>query len=123
MRHVGKGVVVVLSDFLTFGDIQKAFNRLFSSGLDTLGIQILAPSEIDPELGGDARLVDSESQSILDISSGGDILAIYQEHREGFARELATLCRQRHGRFVSIGSTDPLEWVLFDLLRRRGWVA
>jgi len=121
-RHVGKGLVVLLSDFLTFGDITKAFNRLFSSGLDILGIQILGPSEIDPELAGDIRLVDSETLSTLDVSSAADLLTIYHEHRESFARELATLCQQRFGRFLSIGSADPLDGVLFDLLRRRGWV-
>jgi len=122
-RHVGKGIAVVLSDFLTFGDVKRAFNRLFSAGLELLGIQILGPSEIDPELSGDLRLVDSESESLLDITSASNLLGIYQEHREGFARELATLCRQRSGKFAAISSADPLDGVLFGLLQRRGWIA
>jgi hypothetical protein len=111
-----------LSEFLTFGDIKRAFNRLFSSGLDIFGVQILGPSEIEPEPAGDSRLVDCETHSTLDISAAADILVIYQEHREAFERELTTLCQQRFGRFASLSSADPLEWVLFDLLRRRGWV-
>jgi uncharacterized protein (DUF58 family) len=122
-RHVGKGMAIVLSDFLTFGDVKRAFNRVFSAGLEILGIQILGPSEIDPELAGDLRLVDAESESTLDISSAADLLGIYQEHREGLARELATLCRQRSGKFVAISAADPLETVLFGLLQRRGWIA
>jgi len=122
-RHVGKGVAIVLSDFLTFGDVKRGFNRLFSAGLEIFGIQILAPSEIDPELSGDLRLVDSESESLLDITSAADLLGIYQEHREGFARELATLCRQRSGKFVAISSADALDAVLFGLLQRKGWIA
>ena len=122
-RHVGKGVVFVLSDFLTFGDVTATFNRLFSAGLDIFGVQILGPSEIDPDLTADSRLVDCESQTTLDVTAGGDILSIYHEHREAFERELTTLCQQRLGRFVAISSTDDIEWVLFDLLRRRGWLA
>ncbi len=121
-RHVGKGIVVLLSDFLTFGDVGKAFNRLFSVGLEIFGVQILGPSEIDPDLSGDIRLVDCENEGTLDVSSANDLLSIYHEHREAFGRELATMCRQRSGRFVSVSSQDSLEWVLFDLLRRRGWV-
>jgi len=121
-RHVGKGVAIILSDFLTFGDVRRGCNLLFSSGLDVQGVQVLGPSEVEPELASDSRLVDSESQTTLDITAAADILAIYQEHREAFARDLATLCRQRQGRFAAIGAADPLDDVLFDLLRRRGWI-
>ncbi|MFN0051967.1 MAG: DUF58 domain-containing protein [Planctomycetales bacterium] len=121
-RHRGRGVAVLLSDFLTFGDFQKPLNRLFSAGLEIFAIQILGPTELNPELTGDLRFVDCENQETLDISSAGDLLGIYHEHRQALEEELGILCRQRSGRFLSISSRDPLEWVLFDLFRRKGWV-
>ncbi|NQT51923.1 DUF58 domain-containing protein, partial [bacterium] len=121
-RHIGRGVVVLLSDFLTFGDVRAALNRLFSAGLEIFAVQVLGPSETDPDLGGDVRLVDAESQGTLDVSSANDLLAIYHEHRERHARQLADLCQQRSGRFVSIGSHNPLDGVLFDDLCRKGWL-
>ncbi len=121
-RHVGRGIVYILSDFLTFGDVRRALNLLFSAGLETNGVQMLGPAEIDPDLTGDLRLVDCESRTHLDVSSVGSLLDVYQEYREGYERELASLCRQRGGRFVSVSSEAPVEWVLFDLLRRRGWI-
>ena len=120
--HRGRGVAVVISDFLTFGELQRPMNLLFSAGLEIFGIQILSPEEINPELTGDIRFVDSETSRTLDISSAGDLLGIYHEHRAMLEDELARLCRRRNGRFLTIGSTDPLEWVLFDLLFRQGWV-
>ena len=30
--------------------------------------------------------------------------------------------RTRNGRFLSISSEAPLDWVLFDLLQRQGWL-
>ncbi|HUW55569.1 MAG TPA: DUF58 domain-containing protein [Planctomycetota bacterium] len=119
--HVGRGIAVILSDFLTFGDMRRAFNRLFSSGLETFGLQILGPSELDPEVAGDVRFVDCETAETLDVSPG-ELLGIYQEYREDYQRNLAQLCRQRSGRFVATSTEDSLEWVLFDLLRRRGWI-
>ena len=121
-RHVGRGAVVLLTDFLTFGDLRGALNRLFTAGLEIFALQVLGPSEIEPDLATDLRLVDSETQTTLDVTSGADIVELYLEHREAFTQELSGLCQQRSGRFVSLSSGDPLDDVLFGLLRRRGWV-
>lgn len=120
--HRGRGICVIVSDFLTFGDLKRGFNRLHATGLELLGLQILGPSEIDPQVTGDVRFVDVETADTLDVSSAADLVAIYQEYRASYERELAALCQQRAGRFVSLDSWAPLEWVLFDLLRRRGWI-
>ena len=120
--HRGRGIVCILSDFLTFGDCQRSFNMLFSAGLEIFAAQILSPSEIDPELTGDIRLVDSETQHTLDISSAGNLIGLYHEHRLGLAEYLGKLCRQRNGRFLSISSADLLENVLLDQMARHGWV-
>jgi len=121
-RHRGRGVALVLSDFLTFGNLGRPFNLLFSAGLEVLAVQILSPAERDPELTGDLRFVDSESDVSLDISNVGELLSIYQERRLALERELDEHCRRRRGRFLSISSDDPIDWLLFDLFRRKGWV-
>jgi len=121
-HHSGRGVCVILSDFLTFGDLKRGFNLLHSAGLEPLGIQILSPREIDPDLASDLRLVDSETQETLDISTSSDLMNLYQEYRQGLERELALLCQRRAGRFLGISSEMPVETVLFDQLRRRGWI-
>ncbi len=121
-QHVGRGVAVILSDFMTFGDLRRSMNLLFSAGLETFGIQILGASEIDPELSGDVRLIDCETASMLDVTAGADILAIYREYREAFERDVEKLCRERGGRFISLDSQTPIRDVLFDTLRRRGWI-
>lgn len=122
-HHQGRGVCVIVSDFLTFGDLKRSFNMLYAAGLEPFGIQILSPQEIEPEVASDLRLVDSETQETLDISSGSDLLRLYQEYREGLEQNLALMCRRRSGRFLSVNSTDPVEALLFDQLRRRGWIA
>lgn len=121
-HHSGRGVCVIVSDFLTFGDLKRSFNMLYATGLEPLGLQILSPQEIEPELTSDFRLVDSETQETLDISSGADLLVLYQEYRQGLENDLALLCRRRAGRFLSVNSTTPVESVLFDQLRRKGWI-
>jgi uncharacterized protein (DUF58 family) len=121
-KHRGRGVVVLLSDFLTFGNVPKAMNALFSTGLEILALQVLAPSERDPELDSDVRLVDCELGSTLDVTGIGSLMELYQEYRHALEARLVSACTSRGGRFLSLDSSSDLRWVLCDLLRRRGWV-
>lgn len=121
-RRRGKGVVVVISDFLTFGDVGRAFNLLHGSGLEIFAIQILGPSERNPELTGDFRFVDSESGSTLDISSIGELLGLYQAHRQALEDHLSTESQKREGRFLSLTSNQSIKAVVFDELIRKGWL-
>ncbi|MCA9029192.1 MAG: DUF58 domain-containing protein [Planctomycetaceae bacterium] len=121
-HHRGRGIAVVLSDFLTLGGIPRAFNLLHGAGLELYAIQVLGPSEIDPDMTGDLRFVDCENNMTLDVSSVGELLGIYHEHRLGLENHLAIEARKRNGRFVSLSSEMSVKEVMFDTLLRRGWV-
>jgi len=120
--HRGRGVAILLSDFLTFGDLSRPMNLLFSAGLEVWGIQILAESEINPNVQGDLRFVDSESQETLDITNASELLNVYQDQRLWLQQTLDTMCRSRQGRFLSVNSASSLTSILFDQLCRQGWI-
>ena len=121
-RQHSRGVVVLLSDFFTRGDLTRVFNGLFSAGREVWAIQVTGPSEQMPELAGDARLVDCETEAVLDVSITAELLHLYHDYRLGLERNLEALARSRGGRFVSVSTEDEVEWILFDLMRRRGWL-
>ena len=122
-RHRGRGIVLLISDFLTPTDLSRAFNGLYAAGLEVWGLQILAPSEIDPAIRGDLRLLDAETGETLDVSGAAGLLSIYQEQRADREERLRDACTRSGGRFLSVSADAPLEWLLFDLLRRQGWLA
>ena len=122
VQHRGRGIAVLLSDFLTFGAMERPMNMLFSAGLEVFAVQLLSGIELNPELTGDLRFVDSESGLTLDVSSVGDLLGFYHEHLNGLQEHLSTLCRQRSGRFVCLDASTPLDEILFDVLKRKGWL-
>ncbi len=93
-RHVGRGVAIVLSDFFTFGALERPLNLLYSAGLEVFGVQILAPAEIEPEVTGDLRFIDCENGMTLDISSVGELLGIYQEHRLALQEQIGNTLPQ-----------------------------
>jgi len=120
-QHRGRGVAVLLSDFLTFGDLERPLNLLFSAGLEVCAVQLLTPEELRPDVTGDVRFVDSETGRTIDVSSAGELLGIYLDHLTALQADLATMCRQRSGRFLALDAETPIEAILFDVLRRRGW--
>ena len=120
--HRGKGMAIVLSDFLTTGDVSRSFNLLNSAGLEIFALQLLGPDEIAPDLTGDVRLVDCETGRTLDVSSARDLLDLYHEHRLAQQTWLSSQCRRRNGRFEMVSSGSTVESILFETLLRRGWV-
>ncbi len=58
IRHAGKGVVVVISDFLDKHGYQDALRYLLARNMDIYVIHVLSQEEVEPELVGDLRLVD-----------------------------------------------------------------
>jgi uncharacterized protein (DUF58 family) len=120
--HRGRGIAILLSDFLTFSDLSRSMNLLFSAGLEVWGMQILSESERNPSLEGDLRFVDSETGETLDITNAGELLSLYQDHRRWQEQTLNQQCRGRSGRFASVSSALTLESTLFDVLCRQGWV-
>ncbi|MCB9872298.1 MAG: DUF58 domain-containing protein [Planctomycetes bacterium] len=121
-RHRGRGAMFVLSDFLTTGDLNRAFNMAFSAGLVPYGLQLLGPSELSPELSADVRLVDCENAETLDVTGTGELVRLYREHLQALLGHLDAFCRNRGGQFVSLDTALTAETVLTDVLRRRGWV-
>lgn len=120
--HRGRGIAIILSDFLTFTDLSKSLNMLFSSGLEIWGLQILGQQEIEPDVNGDLRFVDSETGGTLDITNAGELLSIYHAQREALQDVIDGQCRRRNGRFLSVNAADSMESLLFDQLCRHGWV-
>lgn len=121
-QHRGRGIVFILSDFLTAGDLKRAFNLVNSAGLEVFALQILSPAELNPEVSGDFRLVDSENEGTLDISNAAALLSLYQEYRAAHEAEISGLCQQRRGKFISVNSEEPFDRLFFETMRRKGWI-
>lgn len=120
--HRGRGVAVVLSDFLTLGDLNRSMNLLYSSGLEVWGLQILSEAELHPTVQGDLRFVDSETQETLDITNASELLNVYHDQRQLLQTTLDSMCRRRQGRFLSVSSGFSFSTLLFEHLCRQGWV-
>lgn len=127
MARTGKGVMVVLSDFLVREDPRPALNYLSAGGgFDTTCLQVLSAAELDPakEPGviGDVRLIDAESAASAEVTVTAATIRKYRQRLADHVERLRAACAARGIAHAVISSdTDPGP-LLLDYLRRRGLV-
>src|SRR5262245_15683338 len=81
LKCSGKGIVVLLSDFMDKGGYEDALRYLVARQLDIYAVQILSQEEIDPEIVGDLKLVDVEDGDVAEITVSGPLLRRYKQNR------------------------------------------
>ena len=121
-RFRRRGLVLILSDFMTSGDLNRAFNMLYRAGLEIHALQILSEDELTPDLSGDLRLVDCETGATLDLSAAEELAQRYQESLAQQQELLADACRRRMGRFLRVSSQCTVDEVAVGQWCRAGWI-
>ena len=127
MRSAGKGVLVVLSDFLLREGFESGLRYLAGRrGWDVYCLQILAPDEIDPSragaeaIAGDLRLTDVETGADAEVTVTAALLEQYKRSLERYCNELASFCTAREMSHALVRTDTEIETLLIDYLRKRG---
>jgi uncharacterized protein (DUF58 family) len=122
IRHAGKGVVVVISDFLDKHGYQDALRYLLARNMDIFVIHILSKEEVEPELVGDLRLVDCEDDEIAEITISAPLLKRYKDNLNAFVGSLKEWCTQRGITYIFTNNEFPFDKLILNYLRQRGLV-
>ena len=122
------GLTVIISDFFTDSDWQKAVDFLCYKKRQVLLIQVMTPEEADPLYMGRVNLIDSESVDVADPKNMKlKIDRASQEAYEEALRELYdglnSFCNSRGAAFLSVRTDRPIETVLFKELLKVGIMA
>jgi uncharacterized protein (DUF58 family) len=87
------GILFVISDFLDSGNFRQDLKLLRHRGFDLNLIQVLAQEELQPEVGGDLLLVDSETGEAREITANDRIVAAYKATLAVYTTSLELFCR------------------------------
>ena len=128
LGHQGRGVVIVISDFLGIDDPSRGLNDVAGGrhGFDSYAVQVLAPGELEPEreaeagLVGDLRLTDAESGRAAEVTVSAALIKRYKERLEGFLDRFGRACAARDIAHSLVRSDADLDALMLDYLRRRG---
>ncbi|MDX2116198.1 MAG: DUF58 domain-containing protein [Planctomycetota bacterium] len=138
--RTGKGVMILLSDFLTHPEepaadpfdqpgYQRGLRALAAAGgYDTICLQILSPSEIEPErdvqqgITGDMRLVDVETGHAAEVTVTAQLLKLYKQRLERYCAQLHAFCIARRMTHLLVRTDEPVDQLVLHTLRRLGVV-
>ncbi len=123
LSRQGKGVMVILSDFMFKEGYEKGLRYLAGGGYDTFCMQILSPEEIEPGkhgLAGDLRLTDVEDEDVAEVTISSALLKRYKENLDGYCGKLREFCVRRGMMHITIDTATSLDTLLLDYLRKRG---
>jgi uncharacterized protein (DUF58 family) len=123
LSRQGKGVMVILSDFMFKEGYEKGLRYLTGGGYDTFCLQVLSPEEVDPAkhgLVGDLRLTDVEDDAVADVTISAALLKRYKENLNAFCGKLREFCVRRGMMHVTIDTATDMSVLLLDYLRKRG---
>ena len=120
----GKGVMVVLSDFLFPEGFEKGLSMVAGRGFDLFALQVLAPQVVDPSreggVSGDLLLVDSETGVETEVTVTPELLRIYKERLDRLCGGLRAWCTRRDIVHMVVETSTPVETLMLEYLRRRG---
>jgi len=122
LRHQGKGVCVVISDFMDKGGYADGFRYLLSRDLDLYAIQVLSPEEIDPGLAGDLKLLDVEDEDVAEVTVSKPLLDKYKKMLTAYCTELKDHCTRRGITYLFTNTRVPFDTLVLSYLRQRGLI-
>jgi uncharacterized protein (DUF58 family) len=103
-----RGLVVILSDFYDPAGLETMLRSMNTVRHRLLLVQLVRPSDRDPQLQGDLRLRDCESGSDQDITITPQVLQRYREAYDQFANGLTEFAQKRRLGLIQLDVEQPV---------------
>jgi uncharacterized protein (DUF58 family) len=116
------GLVYLFSDCLDV-HMAEAVAQVSARGHEVSVVQLLTPEELDPDIEGDLRLLDSENNSSVEITATGEAINEYKRNLTHHCEKLATTCLRYGGRFQLVSNEMNFSDFVKNHLRKGGWVS
>jgi hypothetical protein len=110
---------VLVSDLLDPAGYEQGLRALLERRFEVHVIHVLAPEEMNPQAGGDLRLVDSETGEARDLSFDGDAVRGYQRRLRDFLAHAEAFCLARELDYHRVVTDTSVEEVVGSRLRGR----
>ena len=120
LTRQGKGVMVVLSDFMFKEGYEQGLRYLVGRGYDVVCIQVLSPQEVDPEIAGDLRLKDVEDGDRAEVTISAPLLKRYKANLAAYIDRLRVFCARREITLITVQSDLGVDTLVLEYLRNRG---
>lgn len=122
LRNSGQGILVLITDLMDKRGYEPALRFLLAQRFDVYVVHVLSPEELEPDLKGDLKLIDSEDGNIAEISVSRPLLDRYKQTLAAFVEGAREFCTRRGMTYLMTNSQTPVETIVANYLRSRGLV-
>ena len=113
----GDGMSVIISDFLTDNDYERAIDHLASKKRDILCIQVLSKEELNPKVRGKMHFFDSETvERSYRKNITREIAKAYKQALDYATGRIRDYCAARGADYMLVSSEDSVTRVFFEKL-------
>lgn len=109
-----RGMSVIISDFFSPDGMEEAVKYLLYKKQDVFLIHVLSSEELNPELEGQVRLLDSETGKVMDVAVTPALLKQYHKKLEAFNSEIKEFCSKMGVSYIQVSSGDSIEKIVFE---------
>jgi uncharacterized protein (DUF58 family) len=120
LRTTRAGLVIIISDLLSESGYEEGVKRLRYGKHDVVLAQTLAPQELLPELMGDVRLVDMETQAGVDVSANRQVMQAYARRLNAFIGEIQSFAHKAGCSHVLANTGSSFEDLVLKQFRALG---
>ena len=114
---MGDGYSILISDFLTEEDYERAIDRFAERRRDILCVQVLSCEELNPQIRGKMHLFDAENvQDFFRKKIDTDRINAYKEALKYVTEKIKTYCESRGGQYMLVSADKKIFDVFFGNL-------
>jgi hypothetical protein len=113
-------MTVFISDGLGDSPIEPAIAALGNARQEGAVLQLLSPQELAPDWNGDARLRDAETEVEREFTLTPATRAAYIGALARRSHDIERSAHRRGLRFAQLSTDRPIEYMVFQALRRLG---
>jgi uncharacterized protein (DUF58 family) len=117
-RKLKPGMVVIVSDFLDESDFFRALKFLALQKHDVFLIQVLDDFEINPNIGGDIKLVDVETGENKEVTVTDRLLEMYIEAIKKHCQKVQDFSHSIGAGYILAPTGIPFEDLVLEYLRK-----
>ncbi len=105
---INRGISFIISDFYSEDGFEEGFKALSYRKQKLSVLHIISPQELNPELNGNIRLVDSETNQMQEVSLDELVVEKYKKQLESFSNAIKESCYKTEGVYKRIITNMPL---------------